>query len=183
MLSPAPIRSIRRCCPYSSGSGRLCPDFSRPAAYSACSRCGWPMPIRQDSRALTRTRSLVWERHRSMIRCSDQQSSSSSAAQGWKARSRRTSAARRIPMLSASTKRRSRRYARRASIRKSRPPSSLNRTVVRQRLRQPFRRFDLRSPNRNSTLAISRPRSRHCQLPATTFRPRRTAIGSACRRT
>jgi hypothetical protein len=65
------LLSVFRCCQYSSGSGRLCLDFSRPAAYSAYSPCGWPMPIRQDSRALTRIRSLVWERHRSMIPCSD----------------------------------------------------------------------------------------------------------------
>src|SRR5690242_16686064 len=52
-----------------------------------------------------------------------------------------------------------------------------------RRPRQPFRRFVLRSPNRNSTLEISRPRSRHYQLLATIFQPRRTAIGLAYRRT
>jgi branched-chain amino acid transport system substrate-binding protein len=43
--------------------------------------------------------------------------------------------------------------------------------------------FVLRSPSRTLTSATSRRHSRHCQRPVTTFRPKRTAIGSACRPT
>jgi hypothetical protein len=93
------------------------------------------------------------------------------------------SAGRRTHMHSASTKRRSRRYARRASIRKSQPPSSSSQTEVRPRPRRHSRRFVLRSPNQTSTSATSRRHSRHCQRPVTTFQPRRTAIGSAFRPT
>ena len=179
--SPLPIHSTRRCCPCSSGSGRRCPDSSRPAASCACSPSGWRTPIRRASRARTRTRSSAWERHRSTTRCSDRRSSSSSAAQSSRARSRRTSAARRTSHALRLDKEAV------ETIRKARLHQKVATTIfLRSNGGQAKAEADAagdsssRSPSRTSTSATSRRRSRRCQRPATTCRPRRTAIGSAC---
>jgi len=102
-VSPVPAVRIRA---EVAGAAR----FHRLAAFCACSRSGWRMPIRRDSRALTRIRSS----HGTTTRRSTVPIGNLRAARWRKARgapSRRTFAARRTHMPLRLDKRRWRRYA------------------------------------------------------------------------
>ena len=105
-------------------------------------------------------------------------------ATSWRARSRRTSAARRTRMPSASTRRRSTTIKQGAASSEGRHRrSSSSRTAARRKAEATLPEIRLAVAEPDLDIGNVETALEACPRPATTFRSRRTAIGSACRRT